>query len=82
METVNVHEAKTHFSKLVAKVEQGETIIIAKAGKPIGHFGPIPATEKPDASRRLGFLRGQIHVPDNWKEIDREEIEKMFYGEE
>lgn len=57
--TVNVHEAKTHFSKLLARVEAGEEIIIAKAGKPIAKLRPIG---KQPARRVLGQDRGLVTV--------------------
>ena len=57
--TVNVHEAKTHFSKLLARVAAGEEVIIAKAGKPIArlsHFSPA----KP--SREPGWAKGMLKI--------------------
>jgi len=57
--TVNVHEAKTHLSKLLARVEAGERIIIAKAGKPVAELGPI--NERP-ARRILGRDRGLVII--------------------
>jgi prevent-host-death family protein len=47
METVNIHEAKTHLSRLMEKVANGESFIIAKAGKPIGKLVPLDEAEKP-----------------------------------
>jgi prevent-host-death family protein len=79
METVNIHEAKTHLSRLVEKAAKGEAFIIAKAGKPMVKVVPLEA-EKPKI--RLGGLEGQFAIPDNIKEFGREEIEAMFYGEE
>ena len=76
MATVNMHEAKTHFSKLVARVEQGESITIARSGKAVARV--VPLEDRPKASRRLGFLKGLGSVPDDWKELGRDEIEAMF----
>ncbi len=56
METVNVHEAKTHLSKLLARVNAGEEIIIAKAGKPYAKLVPLPQTSK----RRPGIAQGAV----------------------
>ena len=77
---VNIHEAKTHLSKLIERAERGEEIIIARAGKPVIHLAPVmPAKKK----RRLGFLAGyDFRVPDDFNEMGREEIKKMFYGDE
>jgi len=57
--TVNVHEAKTHFSKLLARVEAGERIIIAKAGKPVAELGPV---SERTARRILGQDRGLVII--------------------
>jgi len=56
--TVNVHEAKTHFSKLLAQVSAGEEIIIAKAGKPVARLAPIEA--KATKKRVPGIDKGKI----------------------
>ena len=78
METVNIHEAKTHLSRLVEQAAKGKSFIIAKAGKPLVKVTPLDApTGK--KMRRLGFLPGQIHVPDDFDSMGRREIEKMFY---
>ena len=79
METYNVHQAKTHLSKLIDKAAKGEPFIIARAGKPLVKVVPIEEPEKKPI-RRLGFLKGVYTIPDNFKEIGREEIEEMFYG--
>ena len=76
MTTVNIHEAKTHLSRLIAKAVAGEPFVIAKAGKPLVRVTAISAPEA--LPSRLGFLKGQFTVPDNFKEIGREEIEEMF----
>ena len=75
--TVNMHEAKTNFSKLVKKVEQGEEVIIARAGKPTVKL-VLVEPEKPKS--RIGFLKGQIKVPDDFDTMFEAEIEEMFYG--
>jgi prevent-host-death family protein len=61
--TVNIHEAKTHLSRLVDKVAAGAEIIIAKAGKPMARLAPISA---PARKKRLGLLKGKIRVPDDF----------------
>lgn len=58
MRTVNIHEAKTHFSKLVDAVIHGHEIVIAMAGKPVAKLGPISKQPK----RKLGVLKGKIKV--------------------
>jgi len=81
MKTVNIHEAKTHLSRLIEAAVKGEPFVIAKAGKPLVK---VTALDAPDAKplQRLGFMKGQIEVPDDFDEMYREEIEQMFYGEE
>lgn len=59
MHTVNIHEAKTHLSRLLEAVLRGEEIIIAKSGKPIAKLGPIESTQ-PD--RKFGVLKGKIKI--------------------
>ncbi len=72
----NVHEAKTHFSKLLAKVEAGEEVVIARAGKPVAKLVPV-ARKK--IARRLGTAKGQFRVPDDFNEPLPKEIEDSFY---
>ena len=79
MKTFNIHEAKTHLSRLIEAAAKGEPFIIAKAGKPLVKVVPVDA---PTATRRLGFMRGAFTVPDDFDTMDQEEIEKLFYGDE
>ncbi|MFA4900330.1 MAG: type II toxin-antitoxin system prevent-host-death family antitoxin [Brevundimonas sp.] len=79
METVNIHHAKTHLSRLIEKAAKGESFIIAKAGKPMVKVTAIEEA-KVDTSRRLGFMRGQMKIPDDFDTMGQEEIEAMFYG--
>jgi prevent-host-death family protein len=78
---INIHEAKTHLSKLVEEAAKGEPFIIAKAGKPMVK---VVALDAPTGKkiRRLDFMKGQFSVPDDFDTMMKDEIEKMFYGEE
>jgi prevent-host-death family protein len=79
VETFNIHEAKTHLSRLIDKAVKGEPFIIAKAGKPLVKVTAID--EAPfDTSRRIGFMEGEFTVPDDIKTPFKDEIEEMFYG--
>lgn len=80
MHTVNIHEAKTNLSRLIEQAVQGEPFIIAKAGKPLVKVSRLDA---PDMTRmkRLGFMAGQIAVPDDFNRMGSEEIEQLFGGE-
>ena len=80
MDRVNIHEAKTHLSRLVDRAAKGEPFIIAKAGKPVVKVVPYAEAE-PTVRPRIGFLKGLIDVPDDFDEMGREEIERMFYGD-
>ena len=80
METVNIHQAKTHLSRLVEKAAKGESFIIAKAGKPMVKVTAIEDAPKA-AVRRMGFMEGEIQVPEDFDTMFQAEIEAMFYGE-
>jgi prevent-host-death family protein len=75
MRTVNIHEAKTHLSRLVDAAAKGEPFIIAKAGKPMVKVVPI---EAPPAPKRFDFMAGEFTVPDDFDTMYQEEIEKLF----
>lgn len=77
MHQVNIHEAKTHLSKLIDEAVQGEPFIIAKAGKPLVKV--IALTTPTDKGvRRLGFMIGQLTIPDNFDRMGSQEIESLF----
>lgn len=63
MQTINIHEAKTHLSRLVEDVAAGEEVIIAKAGRPVAR---LVALEKPAGRRKLGILAGEMVIPDDF----------------
>ncbi len=77
MQTVNIHEAKTHLSRLVERAAQGESFIIAKSGKPMVQVIPLTAVEakKP---QRLGFMLGMGKIPDDFDTLYAKDIEDMF----
>lgn len=81
MKAVNIHEAKTHLSRLVEEAAKGEPFIIAKAGRAMVKVVPI---NEPDVKtpKRLGFLEGQFTVPDNFDRLYEDEIAAMFYGDD
>ncbi len=79
MRTVNIHEAKTHLSRLVERAANGEAFIIAKAGKPMV---VVTALSVPAGGvRRLGFMAGQIETPDDFDSMGDEAIATLFGGE-
>lgn len=81
MTTVNIHEAKTHLSRLVERAAQGESFIIAKAGRPMVKVVALDEPAEPQQRKRFNIMPPQ-QIPDDFDEMGREEIEKMFYGEE
>jgi prevent-host-death family protein len=79
MKTVNIHEAKTQLSKLVDEAAKGEPFVIAKAGKPMVKVMALSAPTGKQV-RRLGFMSGQIDVPDDFDRMGSKEIERLFKG--
>ena len=77
METINIHEAKTHLSRLVEKAARGESFVIAKAGKPMVRVSALDAPVN-EQRQRIGFLQGRIEVPDDFDEMGRQQIIGMF----
>lgn len=75
MQQVNIYEAKTHLSKLIAQAQQGHDIIIAKSGKPVVKLTPIDTVRK---DRKPGLLKGKIWMSKDMKKVDKE-IEDLFY---
>lgn len=76
MRKVNMHEAKTHLSRLAGEAAKGESFVIARAGKPLVKVSALNAPE--NAPRRLGFLAGHISVPDDFDQMGQEELERLF----
>lgn len=76
---VNVHEAKTNFSKLLQRVALGEEIIIAKAGVPVARLVPVPPST---GRRQLGIDRGKIWIADDFDAPLPDQILAGFLGEE
>jgi prevent-host-death family protein len=74
---VNIHDAKTHLSRIVDEVAAGAEIIIAKAGKPMARLVPIAPPAK---QKRLGLLKGKLRVPDDFNAPLDEEVLASFEG--
>lgn len=79
MHTINIHEAKTHLSKLVEGAINGEPFVIAKAGKPMVVVTAYTEPEKPPV-RRIGFMEAAFTVPDDFDTMAATDIEGMFSG--
>jgi prevent-host-death family protein len=77
VKTVNIHEAKTHLSRLLQQVASGEEIIIAKSGKPMAMLVPCPVESAP---REPGFWAGRVHIADDFDELP-DDIAAAFRGE-
>lgn len=81
MKTVNIHEAKTQLSRLVEQAVKGKPFIIAKAGKPLVK---VTALDAPSGAQihRLGFLAGEIAVPNDFEQMGAIEIARLFGGKQ
>jgi prevent-host-death family protein len=75
--SINIYEAKTQLSKLIARVEEGEEITISRNGRPAARLVPI---ERRTAPRVPGALKGQIVIHDDFDELDEETL-RDWYGE-
>jgi len=77
MRTINIHEAKTHLSRLVEEVSAGEELTIAKAGKPLARLVPI---KPPKRERQPGFLKGKIRIASDFDAPLPNELLDAFEG--
>jgi len=73
--TVNIHQAKTHFSKLIERVLAGEQVTIARAGRPVARLVPLPPTV---ARRSPGSARGLIEIGDDFEAPLPDDIRRTF----
>jgi prevent-host-death family protein len=80
MLTVNIHQAKTHLSRLIEAAVKGEPFVIAKAGKPLVKVVAIEPLQTPPVRRR-GFMAGEITVPEDFDRMGEDEIAGRFGGE-
>lgn len=77
MKSVNIHEAKTHLSRLLDEVSRGEEVTIAKAGKPIARLVPITSSRP---TRTPGFLRGKIRISNDFDAPLPDDVQRSFEG--
>jgi prevent-host-death family protein len=77
METVNIHDAKTHLSKLLEQVAAGAEVTIAKAGKPVAKLVPLGGSK---SARTLGLLAGTLTVPDDFDAPLPTDVRAAFEG--
>jgi prevent-host-death family protein len=75
---VNIHEAKTHLSRLLQRVAAGEEVTIARSGVPVARLVAV----EPKAKRPLGFARGEIWIADDFDAPLPDDLLKLFYGGE
>jgi prevent-host-death family protein len=78
MAEVNVHQAKTHLSRLLRRVEEGEEVVISRAGKPVARLVPVAPAKK---LRELGQYRGQIWIAEDFDGPLPEDLQRAFDGE-
>ena len=79
MQTINIHKAKTHLSRLVEEAAKGKSFIIAKAGKPMVKVSPLSAEEEKH-TEKIGFMVGDISTPDDFDSLGAHEIIQLFEG--
>lgn len=75
MNTVDIEEAKSQLSQLVDRAARGEAFVIAKGGKPLVK---VSAVDSPATPRRLGFLEGEIEIPEDFDRMGAREIAALF----
>lgn len=75
MHKVNIHEAKTHLSRLIEEAVLGKPFVIAKAGKPLVKVTRLDA---PKTIKRLGFMTGEIAVPEDFDRMGAAAIKQLF----
>ncbi len=80
MQAVNIHEAKTHLSRLVEDAARGKSFIIAKAGRPLVKVVPLEEGDHGDEPRRLGFMAGEIRTPEDFDRMGEDRISALFQG--
>ncbi|MEO5347405.1 MAG: type II toxin-antitoxin system Phd/YefM family antitoxin [Magnetococcus sp. YQC-9] len=76
MQTINIHEAKTQFSRFVDRVATGEEIIIARAGKPVARLVSLDIPH--ECPRTLGLGKGKFTLPEGFDTLHAQEIQTMF----
>jgi prevent-host-death family protein len=79
MQTVNIHEAKTHLSRFVDQAAAGEEILIARAGKPVARL--VALAEAGNKPRILGLGKGKFKMPENFSNLHNDAIQRMFEGD-
>lgn len=77
MHIINIHEAKTHLSRLIERAAKGDGFIIAKAGKPLVKVTALSAPAD-DKRKRLGFMQGEIKIPEDFDSMGSGVIERLF----
>jgi prevent-host-death family protein len=77
MQTVNIHQAKTHFSRLVELASRGRETIIAKAGKPVARLVPLGNATR---AKRFGLLKGQIRIGADFDGPLPDQVLELFEG--
>jgi prevent-host-death family protein len=77
MKTINIHEAKTHLSRLVETAAKGESFMIAKAGRPVAMVTPVEAPQD-RSQQRIGFLDGEMEIPVDFDRMGEAAIAHLF----
>ena len=79
MATVNIHEAKAHLSEYLARVEAGETVVIARRNKPVARLVPVEPDAEPKPPRPIGLAKGLIEIhPSFFEPLSEEELAQWY----
>jgi prevent-host-death family protein len=80
MATFDIHQAKTHFSRLVERAAAGEEVIIAKAGRPLAKLISVSGISSGKQARKIGLWAGQMKVPENYNDPLPDKVLATFEG--
>jgi len=78
MITLNIHEAKTHLSRYLARLQQGERILLCKRNVPIAEIRPLPPARREE--RPIGLFKGELEVPESFFEPLPDDLLEAFEG--
>lgn len=79
MKTIDIHAAKMQLERLVEQAAEGEPFVIAKAGKPMVKVTALTSLVRTGA-KRLGFMAGEVSVPDDFDRVGQREVDRIFHG--
>ena len=82
MRRIDIEQADQQLARLIDGMERGETVVLERAGRPVATISRIEEDEAFALLPRIGFLKGEITVPEDFDRMGSREIERLFNGEE